>query len=241
VGTITLIRSTVSDNYAQAGVGGINLYAATLRSHNSTVSGNRVGCYCYRCPVPPVPGIGSFGGSLVELSYSTIADNECAEDFLASAQIVTDSIVAAKGSVFSSQAGWNCSSSVSVSRGYNLDSDGSCGFVDPTDQSGIDPLLGPLQDNGGSTPTHALLPGSPALNAIPTAACTWDDDADPLTPEVPLLTDQRGIDRPQGSGCDIGAFERVPPPPGPSCGMGPELALLLPLVGWARRRRRRSA
>ncbi|HET9908996.1 MAG TPA: right-handed parallel beta-helix repeat-containing protein [Anaerolineales bacterium] len=59
-----------------------------------------------------------------------------------------------------------------------------------------DPMLGPLADNGGSTQTMALLPGSPALNAGNTTHCP--------------AADQRGIARPQGSGCDIGAFEYVP-------------------------------
>jgi len=54
-------------------------------------------------------------------------------------------------------------------------------------------LLGPLQDNGGDTLTHALLPSSPAIDA---------GDADNCP-----ATDQRGIPRPQGAGCDIGAYE----------------------------------
>jgi CSLREA domain-containing protein len=56
-----------------------------------------------------------------------------------------------------------------------------------------DPLLGPLQDNGGITQTMALLPGSPAINA-------GDDGNCPST-------DQRGVMRPQGGHCDIGAYE----------------------------------
>jgi hypothetical protein len=97
-----------------------------------------------------------------------------------------------------------------VSLGHNLDSDGSCGLSDPTDLSTVDPLLGPLADNGGPTPTHALLAGSPALDAIPPGDCTWDDDGDPATPDVPLATDQRGAARPQGSARDIGAVEVTP-------------------------------
>jgi hypothetical protein len=52
-----------------------------------------------------------------------------------------------------------------------------------------------LANNGGPTPTHALVPGSPAIDAIPRAdpGCTG--------------TDQRGVPRPQGAGCDVGAFE----------------------------------
>lgn len=59
-----------------------------------------------------------------------------------------------------------------------------------------DPLLGALQDNGGLTPSHALLPGSPAMNRI--AGIVGEDFP---------ATDQRGIARPQGSHADIGAFE----------------------------------
>jgi len=73
---------------------------------------------------------------------------------------------------------------------HNLVEDGSCALA--TNFSG-DPKLGPLQDNGGSTLTHALLPGSPAIDAGSEADC----------PDF----DQRGVLRPQGAGCDIGAFE----------------------------------
>ncbi|HSB00776.1 MAG TPA: choice-of-anchor Q domain-containing protein, partial [Anaerolineales bacterium] len=58
-----------------------------------------------------------------------------------------------------------------------------------------DPKLGVLADNGGPTQTMALLPGSPAIDAGDAASCP--------------ATDQRGISRPQGGGCDIGAFEYV--------------------------------
>ncbi len=54
-------------------------------------------------------------------------------------------------------------------------------------------MLGALADNGGPTLTHALLPGSPALDAGNDAACS--------------ATDQRGVSRPQGAHCDIGAYE----------------------------------
>jgi CSLREA domain-containing protein len=63
----------------------------------------------------------------------------------------------------------------------------------------VDPALLALADNGGPTKTRALEPSSPALDAIPAsgAGCT--------------TTDQRGVTRPQGAGCDIGAFELAPP------------------------------
>ena|GEM_PF-2155402 len=59
--------------------------------------------------------------------------------------------------------------------------------------STVDPMLGPLQDNGGPTPTMAPLPGSPAIDG----AANCDS----------IATDQRGIVRPQGEACDVGAVE----------------------------------
>lgn len=94
-----------------------------------------------------------------------------------------------------------------TSLGHNLISrtDGSSGFINGVngDLAGseitpIEPLLGPLTDNGGPTPTMALLHGSPALDA--------GDDA-LVRPPHPLTTDQRGFPRKSGSHVDIGAFE----------------------------------
>ena len=69
------------------------------------------------------------------------------------------------------------------SLGHNLTSDDGSGFLNATgDQIDADPLLGPLADNGGSTPTHALLQGSPAL----------DKGANNSGPAI----DQRGLPRP---------------------------------------------
>ena len=83
-----------------------------------------------------------------------------------------------------------------VNGGYNLDSDRSC-FSGSTSLH-ADPLLGPLADNGGPTMTHALQPGSPAVDSV-----------GPGCP--PPGADQRGITRPQGPACDMGAFEVVVP------------------------------
>lgn len=72
----------------------------------------------------------------------------------------------------------------------------------------VDPLLGPLQDNGGPTFTHALLAGSPAIDTGNPALLGSGGSACEAT-------DQRGVARPQGSACDIGAYEAtfqsVPP------------------------------
>lgn len=83
-----------------------------------------------------------------------------------------------------------------VSRGYNIESEGDTrGFDQPTDQVNVvaDNLaLGPLQDNGGPTETHALGEGSVAIDVAQEAECQ-------------IETDQRGL--PRDSTCDVGAFE----------------------------------
>lgn len=79
-----------------------------------------------------------------------------------------------------------------TSGGYNLDSDGSCPWTEPSDISNGDPDLGPLTDNGGPTMTH--LPSS-------------DGDAVDNGPLSCLATDQRGEFRPVGPACDIGSVE----------------------------------
>jgi CSLREA domain-containing protein len=69
--------------------------------------------------------------------------------------------------------------------------------------STADPLLGPLQDNGGRAPTFALLSGSPAIDAGTLGPC-------PATSSTFLATDERGVDRVLGARCDLGAYERAP-------------------------------
>jgi hypothetical protein len=96
-----------------------------------------------------------------------------------------------------------------TSWGGNIESPtNDCGLTHPTDLVNVsaeDLALGPLQDNGGPTMTHALLPGSVAIDRIPEAMCV-DADGQPLT------TDQRGEPRPEtgGDSCDVGAFEVQP-------------------------------
>ena len=79
-----------------------------------------------------------------------------------------------------------------ISGGHNLVQDDTCNPV-ASDLIGVDALLGALADNGGPTWTHALLAGSPAIDAADDAACP--------------ATDQRGVTRPQGAAPDIGAYE----------------------------------
>jgi len=87
--------------------------------------------------------------------------------------------------------------------GYNIEDGTSCGFTQATGSlPNTDPLLDPagLQDNGGPTLTIALQPDSPAVDLVGEGACP------------PPVTDQRGVERPQGGACDSGAFELVQGP-----------------------------
>jgi hypothetical protein len=100
--------------------------------------------------------------------------------------------------VANSTSGPNCTGPINESRGYNLDSGTTCGLTKTTDLTNTNAMLGSLANNGGPTLTMALLPGSPAIDHGGTAANGCP------------ATDQRGVSRPQGPACDIGAYEYKP-------------------------------
>jgi hypothetical protein len=103
------------------------------------------------------------------------------------------------GCILADSAGGGHSTGAVINLGYNLSSDATPAFLGQLNSlNNADAMLGPLADNGGPTLTMALLPGSPALDAIPPSMTT--------TP-----FDQRGMARPVGTGADIGAFELGPP------------------------------
>jgi len=93
----------------------------------------------------------------------------------------------------------DCGTVVTVTSANNIGGDASCMFTDPGSKQNTNPLLGPLADNGGQTDTMALTAGSPAIDAGTNTGCP--------------PTDQRGVPRPQGSTCDIGAYELLATPP----------------------------
>jgi hypothetical protein len=105
----------------------------------------------------------------------------------------------------------NLSGAVS-SDGFNLSSDSAGGFLtNVSDQINIDPMLGPLQDNGGPTFTHALLPGSPAIDKGKNLdSSATDQRGSPRTMDGPCIANAPG-----GDGTDIGAFEVQQPCPAP--------------------------
>ncbi len=192
---LTLQNSTITDNTSSSnGIvrGGAGVYNTfVMNISNSTISGNETA-------VSNGDGGGILNNNLLTINSSTIFENSATDQGggLRNAAGVTQ-----LSNTILAQNGEDCSGSGIQSGGYNLAGDASCAFAATGDQNSINPLLGPLQDNGGSTPTHALTESSPALNAGNPAAV----GSSPACPS----TDQRGTSRPQGGRCDIGAFELV--------------------------------
>jgi hypothetical protein len=196
-GDLMIVNSTISNNRAtRGGEGGGILNEATLTIHNSTLSDNRA--YDGRRQKGKGGGIRNDAAGVLRISSSTIADNRA--DLGGNIDNLGEVVVG--NSVV---AGLCRDTAIVQSLGHNLDSDSSCGFDQPSDLSGQDPLLGPLQDNGGPTWTHVPLEGSPIIDR------GWCDPG----------TDQRGVPRPIDGNrdnvwlCDIGAVEYVPYCDGP--------------------------
>ena len=210
-GDVTVDSSTFSENSGSSGgaittSGGVVLTNSTLSNNVATDSGGAIRTL----------------GADATLVYSTVVQNSSPSG----ANVAIDGVLHSFGSVVALPAGGgeNCAVDSSASNGYNFSDDASCGFGATGDrESAGDPDLGALADNGG--PTATRLPGStsPLLDAIPTVACQ-DDGAAGVT------TDQRGVSRPQGSACDIGAVEvevAAPPTPPPSPpAAGPLIAVI---------------
>jgi hypothetical protein len=182
-GDVTLVRSTIADS-AGDGVDS-NHGVATLT--NSTVTGNATTA-------------GTFAGIWalnVVLRYSTVVTNAANagdQDVFAQVNLTSSgSVVGLAGAGNACHVG-----GTTKSLGYNLSDDTSCNFTGTGDRQGAshNPMLAALAANGGATQTRAPSAGSPLIDAIPSAACI-----------AGITTDQRGVTRPQGNACDIGAVE----------------------------------
>jgi CSLREA domain-containing protein len=208
VGRLTITKSTIAGNSARTGGGIFNqargrLGDATVTLRNSTVSGNSAN----------LVGGGIFNeGDLatdvfgqITLTNSTVARNRATQQgggihqSSSSLLALTNSLVAQNSAPTGPDVN-NPSGSNAFAR-FSLIGNGSGSGITNTNgnqvgtaSAPIDPKLGSLADNGGPTRTHALLLGSPAIDAA-------------STPDCPT-TDQRGVLRPQGAACDIGSYER---------------------------------
>jgi hypothetical protein len=174
-GTTTLTNVTVSDNTAITDGAGISVSSGITTLNSVTLSDNTADI--------DGDGTGSGGGIEAFAGEVRMRDTLLAGNIDRSAPPYAPECFQAGG--------------VITSLGNNLvGNTAGCAYApaagDRLDQA---PLLAPLAANGGATPTHALLAGSPAI-----------DGGSALCPAA----DQRGVVRPHGGGCDIGAFERVP-------------------------------
>ncbi|MEO8353688.1 MAG: choice-of-anchor Q domain-containing protein, partial [Chthoniobacteraceae bacterium] len=193
-GTITLTNSTVSTNIATGLGGGISSEGGGLVITNSTISANQSSS-------TGGGGIYILDGT-ADISNSTIAANvgnaggtggleQAGGSVTLVSTLIADNLSgAAPSDIFRGSGTLNASSSL-----IELLPVGAINGTDAQNQSGVDPVLGPLQNNGGPTQTHALTIGSPAVNK----------GSNPLG----LPFDQRGIGftRTFGSQSDIGAYE----------------------------------
>jgi len=218
---LTLIDTTVADNTAGQSGGGIANEAGTLNLSNTTLSGNVAAAAGGALFNPP----GAAANVVNTTVSSNAADREGGGIYTGGELLLTSSTIAGNAaptgsaiydpgtpqvevrSIKTTLIAGECGGSPLDSGGYNIESPGdTCGFGAATDLPAEGQLnLGPLEDNGGPTKTHALLENSVALDQIPELDCV-DGAGEPLS------ADQRGQPRPAGASslCDVGAFELQP-------------------------------
>jgi predicted outer membrane repeat protein len=203
-GDVTILNSTVADNVAHSSTGGgsgggISLSSSnTVSITNSTISGNRA-----EGPSSDATGGGMvvFGNSQpFEITHSTIAFNFA--DYTGggitsqSNGTLTNTIIAGNDAAGPLSPNYDQCTATLTNGGGVLEFPAN----DPPCAAGritSDPQLSSLAPNGGFSSTHLLEPGSPAIDA---GVCV-------------IATDQRGVARPQGAACDLGAVEVGEPPP----------------------------
>jgi hypothetical protein len=206
--TLTVIASTLSGNSAVGGAGICNNgtfagSSATLMVSNCTFSANSassIGGGLYNDGVSGSATLtviaSTFSGNSASFSGGGILNNAISGS--ATARIGDTLLNAGTGANIA-----NLNSGTFTSLGYNLSSDNGAGFLTATgDQISTNPLLGPLADNGGPTPTHALLAGSPAIDKGKSFGVTSDQRGLTRPVDDPCIANATG-----GDGSDIGAFE----------------------------------
>jgi hypothetical protein len=231
-GFTTITQSVISSNLAPGGDGGgiysgyerLSLNQTTIGPDNSAESGG--GLYHEGGPTSMTnttvanntasyDGGGIYNEGVADLANVSLVANTAQnadgggnlyldEDTMT----LHDTLIAAG---VSPTSGGNCAfdGGLIASDGYNAEDSNQCTLSGPGNQLNATLNLGPLQNNGGPTQTIALGAGSQAIDAGDPSGCT-DAEGNPLT------VDQRGVSRPQGPRCDIGAYEVVVPTPTPT-------------------------
>jgi hypothetical protein len=205
-GTLTLVQSTIDGNSGVLWGGGLHngrgptLRGATMSVINSTVTNN----VSNNAGAEGGKGAGIANEGDLTLINTTVALNTSASgDGIAHGEGTGTPHGKGTITVANSLIYDGCEGSI-TSGGYNIESTGdTCNFGRSTDMVNVsaeDLGLELLIERGGPTKTHALEPGSIAIDVIPAEACL-DLEGEPLA------TDQRGVERPQGAACDVGSFE----------------------------------
>lgn len=205
-GNLTINRSTLSNNSSTDEGGGAIYYGAgSITIYNSTFSGNDAKTHGGAI-------FDEMDNDMLTINNSTFTANN-ADEIGGAINIIDGMPATIKNTIIAGNTAVDDDPDVAgtfTSEGHNLIGiiGNASGFIDGvngdqvgTSGSPIDPLLVfPLQDNGGPTFTLPLLMNSPAIDAgspdMPGSGGTACES-----------TDQRGVPRPQGSVCDIGAFE----------------------------------
>ena len=216
--TARIIGTTISGNRAESGGGGITVRSGDLTLINSTVTGNQAGGtvdgqgggiyfsggfreHIYNSTIAgnTALGGGAQGGNLYAVPQSVVA--VVARQVAVPDYLIQNTIVAGG----TANSGPNCGGDQPASQGNNLvDTAGECGTSSGLNDVSGSPGIAALGDYGGPTLTRKLLPGSKAIDNGNASGCV-DDNGDAIT------TDQRGVPRPIGAHCDIGAVEFAPP------------------------------
>lgn len=197
-GSYHISNSTITGNTADTWGGGLILNDGGHVIENTTISGNHANF--------PDAGIG--GGAMflaggfpdVTIRFSTIANNTAVGVGGIWGYTIGSANVKVFATILQGNTNTNCrvdpgaASEPITSQGYNMSSDASCPFAQATDLNSTDAMLGPLADNGGPTDTQAPSAFSPAIDRIAVSDCS-------------AAADQRGVSRPQGGACDVGAVE----------------------------------
>jgi hypothetical protein len=226
--SLTVERSAITGNVAggngikaSGSGGGIDFPAVgaeatqALSITNSTIANNKAGG-----AGEGADGFGGgvlFGSGTATLSHLTVTGNSAGggagASFGGGLDVEPLSSGGIDNSIVAANSPSNCATAI-ASNGHNIDDASSCGFAATGDKPGVDAKLGPLGAHGGLSLTRMLLSGSPAIDAADPVACP--------------STDQRGVARPQGDGCDIGAVEVARPVvvAGSVSSVGPESATI---------------
>ncbi len=211
---LTLVTAPGPEPPYENGGGGVLADGATINTLNTTISDNML-----TVPAGTLNG----GGGLyandttkAHLTFTTVSDNHSTQPgggiFNASSAVtLKNTIVAANAA---GARGGNCDGGKIVAAPFTYSTAGNnledtaasqCGLKAASgDVIGQNPMLGPLQLNGSLELTRAVLGPSPAIDHIPSGAACTDQSS------TPVAVDQRGVIRPQGAGCDIGAYEAIP-------------------------------